>query len=172
MSGGPWCSCRRAARAWPAAPRRGSGAPCTPSPGRSSCSALPGGPRWPPYASLPSAHRPAVRAEGIGVDTPTHDAAGVDPDHLPVEVLHDLFSSLGTYLGPTTHLDPADPPRRKYVIDHERRPTSLAHIPELLAAGEIVPADVDRAELLVIPERNGHDVRISLRRPSLDGPAA
>ena len=92
---------------------------------------------------------------------PTEDSRRCDSEHLLVESGNDVLAARGADLSLTSNLDPARPPRldRGKVVNHKCDMRVLLHVAELLAAREIVAADVDGVLLGVVSKADRHNMR-------------
>src|SRR6266511_5037041 len=104
---------------------------------------------------LRSAHRTSLEAV---LEAPGEDPARPDPNDLVVEPLHDGLAT-GVERGRlAAHLHGPGLPWREHVVDHQRRHARPLDVAELLALGELVPADVDGVGLGVVAEGDGDDM--------------
>src|SRR5215207_1201020 len=90
---------------------------------------------------------------------PGDDPARTDPDDRVVEPLHDGLTSSVERARLPAHLDGTGLPGREHVVDHQRRHARPLDVAELLALGEVVPADVDGVGVGVVAEGNRDDMR-------------
>src|SRR5215211_2507551 len=102
-----------------------------------------------------SLHR--TRLEAV-LQAPGDDPARCDPDDRVVEALHDDLAAGVEGARLAAHLDRTGLPWGEHVVDHQRRHACPLDVAELLALGEVVPADVDAVGVGVVAEGDGDDV--------------
>jgi hypothetical protein len=118
---------------------------------------------------LPTTRRPlrdgAAGGEHVPVDPPAHDPPRADAEHLRGEAGAERLAPAPQHLGLAADLDPAHSPRihRGQVVHDERNPGVALHILVLLPPGEVVPPDIDRVQLRVVPEPDGDYMRLAVR---------
>src|SRR6266508_3381694 len=93
------------------------------------------------------------------LEAPGDDPARRDPDDRVVEPLVDGLAADVECDRLAAHLDCTGLPWREHIVDHKRRRARPLDVAELLALGEVVPADVDGIGVGVVAEGDGDDMR-------------
>src|SRR4029453_13520096 len=109
-----------------------------------------------------STHRTSLEAV---LQAPRDDPARRDSDDRVVEPLHDGLAASFERARLAAHLDRTGLPWRQHVIDHQSRYACPLDVAELLSLGEVVPADVDRVGVGVVPEGDGNDMGYAVLPP-------
>jgi hypothetical protein len=128
-------------------------------------------PRNPRCASREGRIPWSVRCVGIAtawsassLDAEAVDLLGIDPDEGAAESGAEIGAAFGDRFSPTPDLEHAGPPRigRRQVVHDDGSPGIGLDIPVLLGRRHTKSADVDGAQLVVVPEGGGHDVGLSV----------
>src|SRR5215203_7288670 len=121
--------------------------------------------RRPAAPSQPPLRDGATGGDHVPHDPPAYNPPRAEAEHLRGEAGAERLAPARQHLGLAADLDPAHPPRiyRNQVVHEERHPGVALHILVLLPPGEVVPADIDRVQLRVVPEPDGDHMRLAVR---------